>query len=510
MAIGGALEFLDTLNTTIELSECEATHRWDGAGRIRVECDYRLGSDFLSAMGPSWLSGQLSAIVAEGAVVSVLAPGAMDHWQALDSWIRDSDPAAAEAIFGSGEPGGVSPPPDASLAEALLAAAESVRSGFLQPGETIETTTPAGTIVWTLQDPFDQRPAFWLRAVAGTFWALADGGPGTPESDIRLLRSEDGLQWEQVGGRPPGFWGEPMVFDDRLVVSAQGADGIPVLSEWDGDRWVDIEVDPFPEEGDWWLHSVAESSGRVLLIAEGWDPNGDRRLGSLVWALTQSGRFELLTLDGPDLSAAGFARLAGWEGGFALLLEAGDGGAAPAAEVWTSPDGVEWELAVDELPLQGSVEWLGPMGDGLAVRAYAGDECEQVAGGSRCHPIWELWRSADGARWERGPAVDLGGYFDVASGPLGTLAVTSGDAWWDPQGLPVEPISVLMAPEEGPFEELTDLRIGSPFVEFYWIGDVEMTADTVVVSVSGVSGIDAGPLERIEQQWLLVGRLVAS
>ena len=241
-----------------------------------------------------------------------------------------------------------------------------------------------GSILWSTTDTqtwSDVTPADFPSAGVAGITQLGDlvvavGRGDTIDVDANLAAvylSDDGLTWRQAATRIDGQLIDVVTTNDGLyaVGGVPTGDSAGVWHSMDGEAWERIG----PDFEHAFLWSIAE--GGPGLVAVGWRRNPD-----------------------PDLS------------------------------VWTSPDGNEWTLAPDPEGFAGfEATDVTATPDGTLV--MAGSAFDGSGG--------RIWTSTDGVRWELSDFEPDGGFArNLAWSPYGVIAVGARDeagvAWISPDG----------------------------------------------------------------------------
>ncbi|HEX7196465.1 MAG TPA: sialidase family protein, partial [Candidatus Limnocylindria bacterium] len=251
-----------------------------------------------------------------------------------------------------------------------------------------------GTILWTSTDGTEWRdvtPEGFARIGVAGATVVEDGLVGVGRGDTinvdanvaAAILSEDGLAWRPAPGGLDlqGQMIDVIETDDGLfaVGGVPGADSAGVWrSTDDGETWERIGGDL--EHAFLW--SIAE--GGPGLVAVGWRRNPEP--DAAVWTSADAGTtWEL----GPDPEGfAGFEAtdILSHDGSLVMAGSAFDG---RGGQIWTSADGMAWELA----------DVSGGM-DGTYARSLVATPMGLVAVGGGDDAAARAWISSDGRSWE--------------------------------------------------------------------------------------------------------------
>ena len=244
-----------------------------------------------------------------------------------------------------------------------------------------------GTTLWTSADGRD-----WTDITPAEFASVGivsvvefDGGligvgrGNTIDVDAQqaaVYRSEDGVTWRTVDTEIEGQLIDVIATDDGLfaVGGVPGADAAGIWRSTDGETWERAGAD-FEHAFLW---SIAD--GGPGLVAVGWRRNPEPDLA--VWTSTDGDEWTLA----PD--PEGFE---GYEATDVVdldgtLVMAGSGFAG-GGRIWTSDDGIAWELA--DLALEG-----------MYARNLSSTPTGLVATGGGDDSNGRAWLSTDGRSWQ--------------------------------------------------------------------------------------------------------------
>ncbi|WP_108125276.1 kelch repeat-containing protein [Saccharospirillum mangrovi] len=226
------------------------------------------------------------------------------------------------------------------------------------------------------------------------------------QSDV--WSSADGLHWERLLTQAPfaGRRGHALVvFDQRLwVIGGQSADGNhnDVWSSPNGIDWTEeTSAASFTAR---WGHQVVVFNGQLWLIG-GTEETGGGGGTNDIW-FSSDGRHWQLRVDEAEFAPRfGHQVVVTQEAGSERLWLVGGGitttGTDSRNDIWTSRDGVHWRSE----PYEDGSRFSGRIGhQALVFNPYL-----WVIGGADVTktPKHDIWRSVDGASWQKGLQVDV-------------------------------------------------------------------------------------------------------
>ena len=268
-------------------------------------------------------------------------------------------------------------------------------------------------------------------AFKGRLYATTEATPrtvytGSTYSGTQLRRTEDGIHWEQVSG---AGLGDPnntsaflAVFGHRLyAVTVNHVSGAEVFSSNDGTTFEQVAQGGFGDkENDYALPFVYQ--GKLLLGVS----NTTR--GAQIWVSEDGKRFRRVVDGGMGdptnngVSVMGDAAAAGRSLDFRGHLYVGTINPTHGGEIWRTADGLRWErVATGGLGRQGSVSLTPQLV--FQNRLYASGE---ATGSLNSLQGVELFRTTDGTHWEKvvedgfgvGPERNIFGFLQAFRGQL--------------------------------------------------------------------------------------------
>ncbi len=326
---------------------------------------------------------------------------------------------------------------------AIGIAALAIRGGDTTPVTTepmAPTAIDVQSLIWT-RVPHDEA-VFNPTAGIDRMWSVTVGGPGfvavgaandERDADAAVWVSEDGITWSSLVAavEPESQWMESIALGGPGLVAvgvdfnaAPVAVGAVWTSEEDGMSWSKVTVQPATS----WIHDV--TAGGPGLVAVGAAPEGPgcgggvwTSVDGITWNLTSHDREMLCGITSVTAGGPGLVAVGEW---------------GSSAVVWTSPDGFTWtRVPHDEAVFGGvglqSMSDVVAAGPGLVAVGSEGFHVQGDMGGTRA----AVWTSPDGFTWTRvphdsdifgGEAGDERSMHTVASVDGQLLAIGDGEA----------------------------------------------------------------------------------
>ncbi len=500
-SVAATFDYLRAINTRIDLGECRTRMRLGEVDSLRVSCDFDVASDLLATYSNEDHAGTAEIVVEDGAIKQVLlstAPSA-HMWQMLIDGVGFAD-SSTQALMDDPATATIDPVFTPESAPVHLRVTEEFIAGLLRPGDTRIIETRLGTMEWSWLEPAPVPVAHlnWITHYRDGFIAVGHGEPQRWTDEVSLWTSQDGLTWQRMSGQPDfdGLWNlQPL--RDGLIGQAWERER-SFLTFYDGDEWTAIDLPGSEEAGRFYdVGHLATSGETALVVTFEWSEDS---MGSP--------EFRQAWLIGPDnvprrttLPAAPFsadADIMGLEGSDEGFLLGTIQGWPPSLRIWLSPDGYDWdEVAATTVIEETGYIWNLQRHKGRYFAVGEGTHTDCSTG-----PCEQLWSSPDGGEWERvvttsGEPV---GAYDLGSGPLGLMAIAV-DFYSDRP----PPRPLYLSPDGTTWERAGNLALWHPDAEWWWASPPAVGTDTILVPGSAFrpnTGFDE------DTPFLIVGRLL--
>lgn len=288
-----------------------------------------------------------------------------------------------------------------------------VAVGFDGAFGSILWTSGDGGRTWTDVTPADFASIGIASVVEYDGMLVGVGRGDTIDVDAQeaaVYLSENGTDWRKVGTTEPmiGQLIDVVATEDGLfaVGGVPGADAAGIWHSTDGETWARVGAD-FEHAFMW-----AITEGGPGLVAVGWRRNPEPDLA--VWTSADAGRTWELAPDPEGFAGFEATDVAAIDDRLVMVGAALDGS---NGRIWTSADGIGWEVALDDMgPAFARSVTLTPLG----LVAAGGDDEQQG----------RAWVSTDGVTWHPLGDPVAGAYFQRAfpteDGLLFTGATQSG------------------------------------------------------------------------------------
>ena len=383
-----------------------------------------------------------------------------------------------------------------SVAFVLAAAVCLLSMAALALAEQASVPLPGKTNGWTqvikagFTDPNNSYAASFAKYKGYLYLSTIANKSGTPYSGSDkmggdILRSEDGVSWEQLGepglGNPRNSTFRFMVFKDKLYAISDNLNdhGLEIWVTSDGSKFTQIEEGGFGDKDSMTAQPLV-FNGRLILGVN------NSTTGAQIWVSDDGKSFRQVVAGGmggknnsaiSTLAAADDPALV-----FKGNLYVGAANLQEGGEIWRTADGLEWErVAAKGLERSGNI-LLTPclvFQDQLYAVGWDGDpDVEGI----------EVYRTSDGTTWEKvvSDGFGLGGERNV----LGALAEYKGELYlttntWDPRILNPDQPSERVAPEGFQLYKSTDGK------EWTQVGEDGFGADSSIMAYMAVFGEDA-------------------
>ncbi len=299
--------------------------------------------------------------------------------------------------------------------------------GWVGDGDAAVWTSVDG-ITWT-RTPHDE--SVFGGANSQTMWDVTAGGPGlvavghdgqgildnVPDVDAAIWTSVDGDTWSRVPHDEEVFgsaWITSVTVGGPGLVAVGGTDGYwtdgdaVVWTSADGITWSRVPHDEsvFGGADSQAIHDVTVGGpGLVAVGRDGgigpWDNNADAN--AAVWTSVDGITWSRVAHDETVFGSGGNpSMLAVTVGGPGLVAVGADYWPSELAEtpVWTSPDGINWTRAPNDVEVFGGGAWIWGVTVGGPGLIAVGGMYELGT------DVDAVWTSVDGITWSRVPDDD--------------------------------------------------------------------------------------------------------
>jgi hypothetical protein len=294
----------------------------------------------------------------------------------------------------------------------VVAAACLLSLAALLPAEAAALTPlPGHTDGWTqvikggFTDPNNSYAAFSAEYKGYLFVSTIANKSGTLFSGSDkmggdILRSADGVTWEQIGkpglGNPQNSTFRFVIFKDRLYAVSDNLDdhGLEIWVTSDGSEFTQIEKGGFGDKNNTDAQPLVFNDRLILGVS-------NSSTGAQIWVSDDGESFRQVVPGGMGgKNNSGINNLSGTADSVVVFqgkLYVGATNPADGGQIWRTADGLEWErVAVDGLERRGNAVLLPSLV--FQDRMYAvGLAASQDAGASG----FEVYRTGDGTTYER-------------------------------------------------------------------------------------------------------------
>lgn len=506
------IDYLDAMNTTIDIEECRPFSRLGVADTLRVDCEFESTSDLADTLGTSTEQGQLDGQFADGAlrVVNVSSPTSATMWDRIAS-AADAVTEADRATVLQLDPAGqarVAPTFTRDTAAAHLRIARVFVEGLLRPGEAKVVETVLGTMEWQWLDEMP-APVFsfsWIAPVDDGFIATAitdDAGP----SNVSLWSSQDGLTWTEVAAPQNVDWmWNIMPFRDGLVAEGWGPGPLsegwgidaPVIVIFDGTQWSTLSIPRDDTGGNAGLSRMAVNGGELLVLTESWTDDGPP--AHAAWVLGGDDVFRNVELPEDLRDLYEIIGLVARDGEYVLGAAQNGRGLT----LWRSRNGDEWSRLGDSVSPEGAeFVWnLEQHHDEYFAMGETEAACEPNE--FPCETMVGVWHSPGGTTWDRlltGGGEQVSAY-EISSGRLGLVAVGQ-ERFSDQTG----PRAVFLSPDAQNWDRVGNLNLLDPDAQWWWISRPAVGEEAIVMA--GMANTDPeDDFSGLDEPFLIVGRVI--
>lgn len=315
--------------------------------------------------------------------------------------------AAPAAAAGAGPPstGSVAPP---RVDEVGGSEGTTGTSGTMgNSGTSAEGMTEGWTQVVTggFTDPNNWSAPTWAKfkdylyiSTSANESGSAFSGSGKAGGDI--WRTVDGVAWEQIGtaglGNPHNNLFQLIVFREKLYAISNNINdhGIEIWVTSDGTQFTKIENGGFGDKENNWAFPFVFQDRLILGVSNG-------ETGAEIWVSDDGQSFRQVVDGGMgDAGVTGFGGFADPEHAdpiFQGKLYVGVSNPASGGEIWRTADGLKWERVADEGLTRSTTKHISPdivYQDHLYAFATAGGTIDNILG-------FDLFRTTDGTTWEQ-------------------------------------------------------------------------------------------------------------
>jgi hypothetical protein len=504
--ITDTMQYLQALNTRIELGECRTKVLLGDVDSLRVSCNFDVESDLLAVYSNETHSGTAEILVENGAIQQVhltTVPSAT-MWQMLATGFGNQTAEERQALDDPTSLG-IDPIFTAASAPVHLRITEEFIAGVLRPGDTRVVETVLGTMEWTWLEslPFPAYYVNWVARYGDGFVAIGQGEPERWTEQVTLWTSQDGVSWELMADQPD-VTGLSNLRSFRNGLIAQGWEGErSFLTVYDGKEWGEIEL-PSGESGPYFdVRYLATSGDDTLIITVGWSEGYAAGPDAYqAWLIGPDNEPRLANLPIGFWESDGSIGLVGSDEGF--VLGTAQSGSPQSMQIWFSQNGYDWEeIAATTSIENASYIWnLQRHQDNFYVVGEGAEaNCSHINDGF-CQQIGGLWSSADGTDWAR--VVTASGEpvraYDFGSGPLGLVAMAA-----DFYGNQPLPRPIYLSRDGSSWERAGNLALVHADAEWWWASLPAVGADTIVIP-----GVASDPSSSVntDMPFLIVGRLI--
>jgi hypothetical protein len=379
---------------------------------------------------------------------------------------------------------------------AIVAAAFLLSMAALALAEPASVPLPGKTDGWTqvikagFTDPNNSYAVSFAEYKGHLYLSTIANESGTPYSGSDkvggdILRSEDGVTWEQIGepglGNPHNSTFRLVVFRDKLYAVSDNLNdhGLEIWATSDGSKFTQIEQGGFGDKDSMTAQPLVFNDRLILGV-------DNSTTGAQIWVSDDGESFRQVVAGGMGgKNNSSISTLAASDDPAVVFkgrLYVGAANLQEGGEIWRTADGLEWErVAQKGLERAGNVSLLPCLvfQDHLYVVGWSPEpDLEGI----------EVYRTSDGTTWEKvvTAGFGLGGERNV----LGALCEYKGELYlttntWDPRILHPDQPSERVAPKGFQLYKSADGK------QWTQIGEDGFGADSSIMAYMAVFGEDA-------------------
>lgn len=503
-AVADTVDYLDAMNTDVQLDDCTAHSMLTDPDTIVADCAFSVSSDLLAITGFGDHVGRIEATLPAASLetVAVRLDPYTQVWATLQMAAETVSPTERATLLTTDELGRsvLEPRFDGETAAIHLEIARQFAAGQLRPGGTATVATALGTMEWQWLDlpvPVDYVESIAYLEAAGEFVLIGHGETDRLYEEMSVWTSRNGLVWQQRPGPTDleSIW-DLRPIGDELVGEAWAADAA-ILVFFDGTDWSRVTVGTADSGTYPSFDSLAVSGDTALAILRYWSETEGLIAEPQAWLVGPDRTLQTAPPPPHPPSAEYPVSVSGTDDGYILAVI--DPEAAVTA-MWHSEDGMSWSLLNDAVDFGDAQLFWGLQSHfGRYYLAGEAPECEGNGAENECRYAVSLWSSSDGAAWDRvttSAGQPLGAQ-EIGSGPLGLVAI--GQPYSDDN----QPRSLYLSADGTTWEQTAGFTVFDPTADWWWTSRPSVGTDTILIPGSSFQETTGA-----DRSFLLVGRIV--